>query len=249
MRISNRDRTGQQGFYASAANAAKSDFLTQSLINSNGGALLSEAGTPQLNTPEALGALTMLSRLTASGGQPAIPEEDAVALFKAGKLGMFVTSTALMASFRTAADGSFELRTAPLPQFGDRPARPTYSGAGLVVLAEDPAKRAAAWNFLTYLTSREAFAVITGKIGYLPLRTDSPDDPALAPFLTGQPSAEPAMRQLADVQPYQAMPGPRGDQARQLLQDGAVAPIMLQGADPATTVAAVDRRLAELLAP
>jgi len=241
-------RTGEQGVYVAAANSAKSDFLTQSLINSNGGALLSGSGALQLNTPAAVGALGMLGDLTASGAQPSIPDDDAVSLFKAGKLGMYVTSTALMASFRTASTGMFELRTAPLPQFGGQPARPTYSGAGLVVLTDDPAKRAAVWEFLKYLSSSQAFTVITQKIGYLPLRTDSLNDPALAPLLTGQPSIQPALSQLANVTPYQSMPGPRGDQARQILQDNAVAPIMLQGADPVSTSAAVDKRIVDLLA-
>ncbi|SHN47296.1 ABC transporter substrate-binding protein [Cryptosporangium aurantiacum] len=243
-----RSKTQQQGVYLSAANAAKSDFLTQSLINSNGGALLSESGDVQLDSPQAVGALSMLGDLTASGAQPAIADDDAISLFKAGKLGMYVTSTALMASFTKAADGSFELRTAGLPRFGDQPARPTYSGAGLVVLSKDKAEQAAAWEFLTFLTSRIAFGIITEKIGYLPLRTDSAADPALAKRLAQQPSIQPAMTQLADVTPYQSMPGRRSDQARQILQDSAVAPIMLDRADPPSTLAKVDQRITELLA-
>ncbi|OLT20859.1 hypothetical protein BJF78_34950 [Pseudonocardia sp. CNS-139] len=245
--IAIHERTGEQGFYVAAANAAKSDFLTQSLINSNGGTLLSDAGSVQLNTPAAVGALSMLGDLTASGAQPSIPDDDAVNLFKAGKLGMYVTSTALMASFRNAAQGSFELRTAALPQFGTQPARPTYSGAGLVVLTDDPAKQAASWEFLKFLVSAPAFTVITQKIGYLPLRNDSLQDPALTPLLSTQPSIQPALSQLANVTPYQAMPGQRGDQARQLMQDNAVGPIMLQGADPASTAATVQQRMTELL--
>jgi multiple sugar transport system substrate-binding protein len=240
-------RTGQQGFYVSAANSAKSDFLTQSLINSNGGSLLSGSGAVQLDSPAAVGALQMLGDLTRSGAQPSIPDEDAVGLFKAGKLGMYVTSTALMASFSAAAKDNFELRTAPLPQFGDQPARPTYSGAGLVVLSKDKARQAAAWEFLKYLSSEPAYTIITQKIGYLPLRTESISDPALAPYLTGQPSIQPALTQLTNVAPYQSMPGPRGDQARQIMQDNAVSPIMLQGADAPSTVATVSKRLHELL--
>lgn len=242
-----RDKTGQQGAYVAAANSAKSDFLTQSLINSNGGQLLTDSGELNVNTPAAVGALGMLGDLTASGAQPAIPDDDAVSLFKAGKLGMYVTSTALMASFKEASSGKFELRTAPLPRFGDQPAKPTYSGGGLVVLADDSAKQAAAWEFLKFLSSEQAFRIIAQKIGYLPLRTDSVDDPALASLMSDQPSIRPAMEQFENVRRYQPMPGQRGDQARQTLQDNAVEPIMLQGADPASTLAAVDKQIADLL--
>lgn len=242
------EATQEQGIYLAAANAAKSDFVTQSLINSNGGSLISDTGEIQLDTPAALGALSMLADLTASGAQPAIPDNDAVALFKAGKLGMYLTSTALLSSFQTAAEGNFELRTASMPQFGDQPARPTYSGSGLVVLSQDDAHRAAALEFIEFLTSERGFTIITEKIGYLPLRTAILDDPAyLGPYLENDPSILPALDQLVEAQPYQSLEGPRGDQARQVLQDDAVSPIMLQGADPATTLAEVDRRISELL--
>jgi len=240
--------TGQQGVYLAAANAAKSDFLTQSLINSNGGTLISDTGEVQLDTPEALGALSMLADLTASGAQPAIPDNDAVALFQAGQLGMYITSTALLASFQSAAEGNFELRTAGLPRFGGQPARPTYSGAGLVVLADEERQQQAALEFLEFLTSERGFTIITEKIGYLPLRDSILEDPKfLGPYLDADPSILPALDQLRDVAPYLSLTGPRAAQARQILQDEAVAPIMLQGADPATTVAAVDQRMTELL--
>lgn len=240
--------TGAQGVSVAAANAAKSDFLTQSLVNGNGGQLLSPEGRAQLSSPQGIGALTMLAQLTNSGAAPKIADNDAVAAFKGGKLGMYVTSTALLASFQKAAAGAFTIRTAPMPQFGDAPAHPTYSGAALMVLSGDDAHRRAAWQFLSFLTSKQGYTTVTQKIGYLPLRPDIVDDPAfLGPTFAADPSLRPALAQLANVAPYQSMPGPRSDQARQTVQDEAVAPIMLNGADPAATAARVNDKVNQLL--
>ncbi len=239
---------GVQGVYVDAANPAKSDFLTQSLINSNGGSLLSATGGPQLASPPAVGALAMLGDLTNSGAQPRIVETDALSLFKAGKLGMLVTSTAVLASLHRSAKGSFTLRTAGLPAFGDQPARPTYSGSGLYVLTRDRRKQQAAWQFLKYLTSDAGFTVITAKIGYLPLRQSTVDGRQfLGEYLTTSPEILPAFRQFTSVAPYQPLRGPNADQARQILQDDLVSAVMLGGADPAATAASVNERLVKLL--
>lgn len=137
---------GSSGVYVDAANASKSDFLTQSLVDSDGGAVVSPQGTVTLDQAPVVDALRTLADLTHSGAQPAVGENDALAAFKAGKLGMLVTSTAVLAALDQAAAGKFQVLAAGLPRFGDKLARPTYSGAGLVVLSKDPAKQQAAWK-------------------------------------------------------------------------------------------------------
>ncbi len=245
------ERTDAEGVYLAAANAAKSDFITQSLINSNGGRLLAEDGTAAFDGPEAVEALAMTQDLTESGAQPRIADDEAVALFRAGRLGMYLTSTALLAGFQEAAtDGDWELRTAGMPAFGAQPVRVTNSGGGLFVLTDDPEEQAAAWEFVRFLTSDEAFTILATTIGYLPLRPAAVDDPdQLGSYLEENPALLPAIAQLDELEPYQDMPGPDGARARELLQDEAVAPIMLDGADPTATLSAVADRVDELLAP
>jgi len=241
-------KTKAQGFYIAIANAAKSDFLTQSLINSNGGSLLSADGKPQLDSPAAVDALSTMQDLTKSGAQPNIADNDAVSLFQSGKLGMYVTSTALLAGFDKAAKGSFELQTAGLPAFGSQPAKPTYSGSGLFVLSKDKKRQAAAWQFIKFLTSERGFTIIAEKIGYLPLRPATITDPKyLAGYLKQNPQLKPAIQQLNHVTPYQSLSGPQSDQARQILQDNAVSPIVFNGASPQSTCASVNKRIASML--
>lgn len=223
-------RHGAQGVYFDAANASKSDFLTQSLVDSNGGGVVASNGTVTLDQQPAVQALQELADLTNSGAQPGIGEADALAAFKAGKLGMLVTSTAVLAGLDKAAAGRFQVRTGGFPTFGTKPARPTYSGAGLVVLSKDSAKQQAAWTFIKFLTSAQAYTTITTKIGYLPLRPAALTDPRyLKNYFAADQRLLPALRQLDTVTPYTFFAGAKADQAVLALQDDAVAPIMLQG--------------------
>lgn len=239
---------GAQGIYVDAANEAKSDFLTQTLINSAGGRLLGEDGSLGLDSPEAVEAMTMLGELSASGAQPAVGQAEAIALFEAGQLGMLVTSTALLAGLVDTSDGVFELDTAPLPAFADRPVGPTVSGAGLFVFAEDGPRRDAAWELVRFFTSAEGFTIVTESIGYLPLRPSLIDDPDhLAPYFAADDRLLPTIAQLDGLVPYQVLPGRDGDRVRELIQDEAVAPIMLSGADPQPTLERVADRARELL--
>lgn len=227
--------TGRQGVYISVVDSGKSDYLTQSVVNSNGGSLVNDQGEVTLDQQPAVEALAAIADLTSSGAMPAVKADAALAAFTNGELGMFVTSTALLASAREAAEGKFELRTAGFPAIdADRPARPTYSGAGLAVLAKDERHQRAAWEFIKFLTSEEGFEIITSQIGYLPLRETVATRLADTPIVT---LLKPALEQLDTVTPYTSFSGERANQAVVVLQDEAVEPIVLRGADPESTLA------------
>lgn len=238
-----------QGAYLAVVDPGKSDYLTQSVINSAGGSAITD-GRTTIDSPQAAAGLAAVAELTASGAQPAVPVSDAVALFGAGDLGMLVISTSVLAGLGNAADGVFELRTAGFPRFSDAPARPTFSGAGLAILSDDPEEQAAAWQLIRFLTSEQGYTTLTETIGYLPLRPAIVDDPAwLGDHFAADPSLLPALGQLADVAPYQTLTGPDANRAVVMLQDEAVEPIVLRGADPATTLADVAARIRELEQP
>jgi len=217
-------KTGASGVYFDIAGAAKSDFLTQSVIDANGGSEISPDGQPDVDQPAAIAA------------------------FDAGKLGMLVTSTALLAGVESAAQGKFDLRTAAMPGFAGKPAHTTFSGAGLVVLAKDKAHQQAAWQFIKFLTSAEGFTIITSKIGYLPLRPGIVDEPQyLGSYYRKDPRIGPALKQLAQVTPYAFFTGAQAAQAVATLQDDAVQPIVFAGASPASTLASVTRQIQSML--
>ncbi|MES9539564.1 MULTISPECIES: ABC transporter substrate-binding protein [unclassified Actinomadura] len=241
-------KKGAEGVYVDAAGAGKSDFLTQSLVNSNGGSLVDADGKVTLDQPPAVQAMRTLADLTQSGAQPGVSEADAIAAFKAGKLGMLVTSTAVLAALDAAASGKFEVQATGFPGFGTGPARPTYSGAGLAVLSKDPAKQRAAWTFVKFLTSEQAFTTITAKIGYLPLRPATVTDPRyLKSYFDKDKRLLPTLAQLDHLMPYTSFSGPKAQQAVLTLQDEAVAPIMLRGANAQQTMQATAKTIRGLV--
>ncbi|WP_131767622.1 extracellular solute-binding protein [Candidatus Protofrankia californiensis] len=236
-------KVGANGAYIAVVDSGKSDYLTQSLVTTNGGSLVGPSGSIALDQKPAVDALAAVADLTSSGAAPSVASDAALAAFNKGELGMIVGSTAVLASAQKAAAGKFELRTAGFPGIGTNPARPTYSGAGLAVLAKDKAHQDAAWKFIKFLSSEEGFTTIATKMGYLPLRdtvarkiADTPIGKLLAPPLA----------QLATVSPYTFFPGERASEAVVALQDNAVAPIVLQGADPQKTLSEVAGKIRSL---
>ena len=135
-----------------------------------------------------------------------------------------------------------------LPGFAGKPARTTFSGAGLVVLARDKAHQQAAWQFIKFLTSAQGFTIITSKIGYLPLRPAIVNDSRyLGPYYRKDPRIGPALKQLAQVTPYAFFAGAQAAQAVATLQDDAVQPIVFAGATPASTLASVTKQIQSML--
>jgi multiple sugar transport system substrate-binding protein len=240
--------TGAYGAYFGIVDTAKSDYVTQSVINSAGGSIVDKKGKVTLDSPEAVAGLQAVQDLTTEGLQPAVSVDDAVAAFSAGKLGMLVMTTAVMLSIETAADGVFELRTGPFPTFGDDDARPTHSGASLVVLSDDEAKKQASWEFVKFLTSEEGYTMVTELIGYLPMRANLATDPEyLEDYFAENTLLLPPLGQLETLQPYQSFPGPKANQATVLLQDNAISPIVLRDADVKSTLTEVADRIRELV--
>lgn len=240
-------RSGAAGTYIAAADVGKSDYLTQSLINTAGGSLVSPDGQVTVDGPEAVNALTQVQALTTSGAQPAISTADAITLFGSGRLGMLLASTGALASFEKASTGKFELRTAAFPTIDGKTAKPTYSGAGLAVLGDDKARQQAAWKFVKFMSTPQAYTTYAQKIGYLPLRPALANDPAyLKDYFAQNPRLLPALSQLDTVAPYQVFPGGQANRAVVVLQDEAVEPIVLRGADPTTTLKAAADKIRSL---
>lgn len=161
---------------------------------------------------------------------------------------MFVITTAVQGTISAEAEGNFELRSAAFPTFSDQAARPTHSGASLVVLSEDEAKQQAAWEFVKFMTSKEGYTMITENIGYLPLRADLATDPEyLAGYFEENTLLLPALDQLATVAPYLSFPSSKANQATVLFQDNAVSPIVLRDADVKATLTETADRIRDLV--
>ncbi len=218
-----KEKTEKDGF----ANGAYigNDWLLQSIIKSNGGSIMSEdKSTIEFGGAEGVEAMTAMSGLTKSGAQMASADPtQGIEAFTKGELGMLLYTSALQASMLDAANASgWEMRTAKMPAFGDKPTVPVNSGSGLFICSTDKAKQDAAWKFIKYVTSDEGYTVITSMMGYPPLRPAIMDDERyLKTWAMENPLAGPNLEQLSYVTPWESFPGNNWYQIETLFLEAA----------------------------
>lgn len=188
-----KGKTGKPALYISNVDT----FLMQSLVESAGGVMLSNA-CPAFSTTEAVAALEVWRRYYQDGLIPRITYREAEQSFMTGDLAMFATSIMHLRGWTQQAQ--FPLRVAHLPRFGQRSLKVAAGGAALMVLARTTERQKAAWELLKYMTSEEGMRIWV-KTGYLnPLQ-------AALPRTEGQ---DPAYDQFPNLVGWVSWPGSRG---------------------------------------
>lgn len=241
-----KDKTGKPGVFI--AQEDTTDWLTQSLISSNGGTTLSpDRKKAAFNQPAALEVFQMWQSLVKDGLHPKLSIADAQTTMQNGNLGMFLWTNAVFPALASAAQGKFDLRTAGEPAFGTKPVIPVNSGSALYVFSKDPLKQKAAWEFLRFAASQRGYTIITSMMGYIPLRDDVLNDPNyLKPFVEKEPRILPSVKQLDNLQPRVSWPGNSSTQAVQIYLQ-AVLSVVQDGADAKTTLDKAASRIEDLL--
>lgn len=217
---------------AHVGGAMGGDWIIQALIGSNGGQALSDdRKTIKFGEPEAVGAVQMWHDLIKSGANSKLNDGEAIEAFSQGKIGMLLFTSALQSSFVAASQaGGWELKTAKMPAFGDKPTTPVNSGSALFILTDDKAKQQAAWEFLKFATSERGYTIITSEIGYLPLRPAIVDDPNyLKSWVEANPLVKPNLEQLDTLQPWVSYPGANWKQIETILNDSVSKAIVSDG--------------------
>lgn len=232
------DKTDAEGFSAGITGPTAVDWLFQGVVRSNNGEVISrDRKTLKFAEPEAIEAVQMLRDLNDAGVYEVYEGLGAVDAMSAGALGMYLQTSALQAGLVKGAEGNFELRSAAMPRFGDKPTRPNNSGSALTIHTTDPLKQRAAWELMKFLTSEHGYTVITSEIGYLPLRPSIVTDPAyLAGWIEKHPLVAPNLEQLDRLEPWDPMPGPNYRQIVKTMMD-AVEMSVFGGADVEATMA------------
>ncbi len=214
-------------------------WLAQALVMSNGGRILSEDRTTLMfSEPAAVEAMARFQAMVQSGAH--IPEGvEPFQTFTSGNMGMWlITSAVQNALIGASRQVGWELRAAQMPAFGDKPTVPVNSGSALFILAQDPARQRAAWDFIKFVTSERGYTIITSQIGYLPLRPAIVEDPQyLADWVAENPLIAPNLAQLDRLTPWAAIPGPNYRQIEQIIEaaqrevifgDGDAAAILME---------------------
>lgn len=227
-------KTKADGLLTGIFGPSAGDWLFQGVVRSNNGGVMS-ADRRKLIFAEAAAveAVAMLRDLYDSGAYTNLDVTAAMETMAAGKAGMYLQTSAVQGFLVKGATGKFDLRASTMPRFGDKPQRPNNSGSALVILSRDPLKRRAAWELMKFMTSKEAYTVITRDIGYLPLRTDIVNDPQyLGDWVKKHPLLQPNLEQLAILEPWESFPGPNYRQIQKMMMDGAEQAVF-GGGDPA----------------
>ncbi|WP_187972829.1 ABC transporter substrate-binding protein [Aquibium microcysteis] len=224
-------KTGKHGFFPGAYGPTDGTFVYQAIVISNGGKVR-EGNRLTFADKDQADAVAMLRDLMDSGAHARIDVGAHLDTFQSGNLGMFLYTSAILNRVETAAAGKFEVGLAPMPSFGDKPTAPTNSGSAIFMFSQDPVKQRAAWELMKFLTSDEAYSIITSKIGYLPLRLSTLDDPRyLKDWYAANPKYKANVEQLSRLTANVAFPGPNYRQVENMMKDAMTEAVFGSG-DP-----------------
>ncbi|KFN10608.1 ABC transporter substrate-binding protein [Paenibacillus macerans] len=157
---------------------------------------------------------------------PVLDTQQANQSFQSGNISMYVSTTAYLASFREQSQ--FDIRTATFPSLDGKRVVPA-GGNNLVILAQDPKKQEAAWDFVKFATSPKATSMIAQGFGYMVTRNSALEDQQLmGHFLQENPAAKVTYEQIEDMVPWYNFPGSSGSKVYKIVQDNIQAALLQQ---------------------
>ena len=241
------EKTGKHGFFPGAYGPSDGTFVYQAIVMSNGGGKVRDGNRLTFAEPAQAEAVAMLRDMVDAGAHARIDVGAHVDTFQSGNLGMFLYTSAVLNRLEKAAAGNFELGLAPMPAFGDKPTAPTNSGSAVFMFSQTPEKQRAAWELMKFLTSDEAYTIITSKIGYLPLRLGTLDSPKhLKGWIEANPKYRANLSQLDRLTPNVAFGGPNYRQVENMMKD-AVTEAVFGKDDPVAVLRAAQAQAQALM--
>jgi len=208
------------------------NYLWQELLFTHDGELLSPDGKKVgFDTPAGLKTFEILRDLVMEGGMPNLTDEQGTQAFIAGQIGFYMSSSARVNSFTSKIGTRFELGTAPFPS--PRPDSKIVSGgATMMILAKDPAKQAAAWEFMKFATGPMGQTLMVRHIGYMPSNQIAIDTPELlGAYYANNPNMRTAISQRARTTAWLGFPGENSLKAIQVIYD-AMESVVVSKATP-----------------
>jgi len=194
-----RERTNRAG--VAHLHAANKDYGTMLWVMNNGAEYLSKDGMRALfDDARGIEALQTWADLAVRHRvMPIATDQQWTAAFRAGQMGMYMTSSAGLRASVQAAEGRYRLGVAKYPTFGDRPRRVPASGAAMMMFAPAGARRVATVRMFEYLSRREIANLWSRETGYMPLSRDPLADPAMAQYVEQFPLVRSSIEQMPDT--------------------------------------------------
>ena len=189
-------------------------------------------GTPQLNSPAAVKALTYMATLKSEGALAVgtdYPGETALGAQK----GVFDLSSAAGYYYENQAVGSkFPMGTEVLPTGPSGAPTNIMSGTNVAMFADaSPAQQAAGWKYMQFLASASSQAQWAEQTGYLPVTAAAL--PLMSSFIAKNPymtTAVAALEYAVPQPPYAWVEQGEGEEVV------AIQAVLEKGADPTTAL-------------
>lgn len=183
-------------------------WLFEAMIMQAGGSLLDEAGTAvAFNNDIGLNALRTFRRFVTEGGMRLIDWDQSRQQFGAGLTGIYFASPANLAQITGLVGGKFTLRTTTFPITDRERGRIPTGGNAAVILARDPARQRAAWEYVRFITGPAAQKIVVEMTGYLPVNLKASGPDFLGPWYEQNPNARTPILQIERAGPWGAYPG------------------------------------------
>lgn len=188
--------------------ATDGSWTFMALIESLGGRILTEDGRGiAFDSPEGLEAMEILASVGEARRGQNLSAAQARQAFAAGTLGIHIDTTSRLRSFEQGASGRFKLATRPFPLKAGAAHRVPPSGGSIAIMAQDPARRKLAWEFVKVELSPAVQKAIYAATGFIPGVVAARRDPALlADFLGGNLNQEAILPSVAVLGPWPSFP-------------------------------------------
>ncbi len=201
----------------------------QTLVENFGGTMLNADRTAVAIEETGLKAFEFINNLVnVDKTMPVVASDEAATqaseMWKAGKIGMYITTIASLRGFQK--DCVFEVGTALHPYDGVS-SRSTPAGGNCVyVVKSDEAKQNASWDFIKYITSPEKSTEVAQVFGYMTTSQQALETAELmGNYLKENPAAEVTYQQVGYMSPWCNFPSNSGTRYVKITQDNIVAMI------------------------
>lgn len=186
---------------------SNNNWTFHSLVQDFGGRMMTpDEGKIAFNGSGGRAALSLVKQF-GEAGMIDMTDPQAMQSFAAGKLGILINSSSRIAKVTKDSKGTFRLVATPLPQPVEDSTFPA-GGAGVMMMTTDPAKQAAAWEFMKFATGPIGQTIMVHYSGYMPGNQIAVDDPELlGRFYKENPNHMAPIAQLPRMTAFLTFPG------------------------------------------
>jgi multiple sugar transport system substrate-binding protein len=176
-----------------------------------------------------------------------ISHSQALQAFIAGTLGIFVASSANNSQIEAEVARRFDARSAPFPLPSPSGRLPAGGAVSMMLLTRDPAKIAAAWEYMKFATGPVGQTIMVHEAGYCPGNSLAVNDPnLLGNFYADHPLHMTSIHQLPVMTGWYAFPGANSVRITDVIR-GHLQTVVLQRGAPEQVLRAMARDVRALL--